>query len=201
MGSHKSLLTPILFRFGWAGGCPGPNGVTCAVLSVSSGSGFAKARVPLPIQRKEPVTQRSPLLATVSLNRHGSKVGETTIRMLWMPGRCGKTGERKGCFCLVFLVFFLVICYKPQSPKQYKDPICNLVLQSVGLCVAHTHTLTDTRNLMGLKPLAAGAEMQEPDALPCGILTLAILKVEGWAWQRGNWVLSNCMLRSLSPPT
>lgn len=86
-----------------------PNGVTCAVLSVSSGSGVAKARVPLPIQRQEPVTQRSPLLVTVSLDRHGSKVGETTVRMLWMPG----------------------------------------------------------------------AEMQEPDALPCGILTLAILEVKG----------------------
>ncbi|CAL1141075.1 unnamed protein product [Cladocopium goreaui] len=85
-----------------------PNGTTCAVLSVSSSSGFAKARVPLPIQRKEPV-QRSPLVVTVSLDCHGSKVGETTICMLWMPG----------------------------------------------------------------------AEMQEPDALPCGILTLTILEVKG----------------------
>ena len=104
----------------WAGACwgcvPGANGVTCAVLSVSSSSGFAKARVPLPIQRKEPVTQRSPLLVTVSLDCHGSTVGETTICLLWMPGRSRETGERKRRFCLVFLVLFLMTCY--QAPKS-----------------------------------------------------------------------------------
>ena len=102
--------------------------------------------------------------------------------------------------CLPCLLFGDML----QAPKsqaiqrpylQFGVTVCRV------MCGTHTHTLTDTRNLMGLKPLAAGAEMQEPDALPCGILTLAILKVEGWAWQRGNWVLSNCMLRSLSPPT
>ena len=68
---------------------------------------------------------------------------------------------------------------------------------ALALNYMQTHRHSHTQNLVGLKTRAAGAEMQEEDALPCGILTLAILEVKGWARQGGNW--ANFIFRSLSP--
>ena len=73
----------------------GPNGVTFASLWVSSQTFTATARVPLPIQRTEPITQQEPLQVTVSLDFRGRQVGDVCVRMHWMPGASGVKNKQK----------------------------------------------------------------------------------------------------------